>query len=247
MTLPLFLYITITWFLAGVLTGLTSFGANLFAIPLLTLVMPAQDAILLGCMSATAVYLSLGLLYCRAAHWAEICVLGLTSLLGVPLGVSFLNQAGPRLLLLGAGCCLVLFLLWQFLAAFLHRTEVPVSRWWCVPLGALSGVMMGAAGMGGPPFVIYAFLRHWSKESTICGTTLSSSFSLLALLPAQWAAGLYTAPLLKAALLGALFGILGIAASVYIIHKVNARLFRRLLLGMLALSAAMLLVRGCLA
>ena len=247
MDILLFVYLNGIWFLAGLLTGLTSFGGNLFAIPLLTLVMPARDAILFGCLSGTVIFLGLGFLYRREARWREIFLLGIATLPGVPLGVYFLHHAGSRLLLLAAGGSLALFLLWQFLAGRLHVAETPISRWSCLPFGFLSGIMMSAVGMGGPPLVLYAYLRHWGKESTICGANLAAAMTMPALLHSQWAAGLYSPQLLHAALFGALFGLFGIAASVPIVHNIDIRLFRRLLLLMIGLSACMLLVRGAIA
>lgn len=247
MDMLLFVYLNCIWFLSGLLTGLTSFGGNLFAIPLLTLVMPARDAILFGCLCGTVIFLGLVFIYRRAALWGETLLLGMATLPGVPLGVYFLHHAGPRLLLLAAGVSLALFLLWQFLAGRLHVAETPISRWCSLPFGFLSGIMMSAVGMGGPPLVLYAYLRHWGKESTICGANLAAGVTMLALLPSQWASGLYTPELLHSALFGALFGLFGIAASVPIVHRINIRLFRRLLLLMLALSAGMLLVRGAIA
>lgn len=247
MDILFFLYQGAVWFFAGLLTGLTSFGGNLFAIPLLTLAMPAQDAIVIACLSGTVMILSLSFLYWRAARWGEIVCLGLATMPGVVLGVAFLQHAGPRLLLLAAGASIVLFLLWQFLSSQLHVGEKPVSRWWSVPCGLAGGLMMGAVGMGGPPIVLYAYLRHWGKEATIGGASLTAIITFLALLPSQWGAGLYTGPLLKAGLLSALFSFAGILASVPLVNRIDTLLFRRLLLFMLALSAGMLLVRGALA
>lgn len=247
MDIFLYVYQYTIWFFAGLLTGLTSFGGNLFAIPLLTLAMSAQDAIVIACLSSTVMILALGILYRRGALWREIFCLGGATMLGVPLGVAFLQHAGPRLLLLAAGSSIVIFLLWQFFSARLHVAERPISRWWSVPCGVAAGIMMGAVGMGGPPVILYAYLRHWSKESTIGSASITAFITMLALLPAQWGAGLYTGPLLKSALVSAVFSLVGILASVPIVHKINALLFRRLLLFILATSAGMLLVRGCLA
>ena len=242
-----FLYQNAIWFFAGLLTGLTSFGGNLFAIPLLALVMPVQDAILLGCLCGTVMIIALAFLYRRRLPWGEAICLGLATLPGVPLGVAFLLHAGPRLLMLAAGGCLLLFLLWQFISGRLHAGEAPISRWWCLPLGFASGIMTGAVGMGGPAIVLYAYLRHWSKENTIGGTSMAAFISMLSVVSAQWGAGLYTAPLLKDSLAGALISVCGILVSLPLVHRINALLFRRLLLIMIALSAVMLLARGLLA
>lgn len=247
MDVLLFLYQNAIWFFGGLLTGLTSFGGNLFAIPLLTLAMSARDAILLGCLCGGVTILALTILYRRQLLWAETLCLGLATLPGVPLGVAFLQQAGPRLLMLAAGMSLVLFLFWQALSSRLHVAEKPVARWWCVPLGFAAGLMMGAVSMGGPPLVLYAYLRRWGKENTIGGTCLAALVAMLAVVPAQWEAGLYTPALLKTALSGALASVGGILASMPLVHRMKAALFRRLLLVMIALSALMLLVRGLLA
>lgn len=147
----LFLYQNIIWLFAGILTGLTSFGGNLFAIPLLTLAIPVRDAILIGCLCSTVKMVSLAFLYRRWARWSEVVLLGLATLPGVPLGVAFLQHAGSRLLMFAAGAGLVLFLLWQFISGRLHVAEKPVSRWWSLPLGLAGGIMMSAVSMGGPP------------------------------------------------------------------------------------------------
>lgn len=244
MDILLFLYQNAVWLFAGVLTGLTSFGGNLFAIPLLTLAIPVRDAILIGCLCSTVKMVSLAFLYRRWARWNEVLLLGLATLPGVPLGVAFLQHAGPQLLLFAAGAGLVLFLLWQFVSVRLHVAEKPVSRWWSLPLGLAGGIMMSAVSMGGPPFVLYAYLRHWSKESTICGGSLTSLITMLFLLPAQWSAGLYTMPILKDALFAALFSICGILVSLPLVHRIKILFFRRLLLVIIALSALMLLIRG---
>ena len=49
------LYINVVWFLGGFINGVTSFGGNLFAVPLMTLAMDAKDAIVLGCIVGTAI------------------------------------------------------------------------------------------------------------------------------------------------------------------------------------------------
>ena len=44
--------------------------------------------------------------------------------------------------------------------------------------------------------------------------------------------------------IGALFGFIGIAASIPVLHRMNIALFRRLLLAMLSFSAIVLVARG---
>lgn len=235
------------WFLAGMVTGVTSFGGNLFAIPMLTLAAPVREAILQGCLSGMSMICAVSCIYRRWIPWREVLCIGLATLPGVPLGVAFLQYAGPGLLLCAAGASLILFLLWQWLSRRLHAAEGPVSRWWSLPLGVAAGIMMGAVGMGGPPIALYAYLRHWGKEATIGGLNAACVLTLLGVLAGQWEAGFYTAPILKASLAGAVCSVGGIVASVPLVRRLNARLFRRLLLVMIGFSALMLLARGFLA
>ena len=60
-----FLYVNVVWFLAGFVNGVTSFGGNLFAVPLMALVMDAKTAIILGCFVGTAITLTIAVFYHR--------------------------------------------------------------------------------------------------------------------------------------------------------------------------------------
>lgn len=232
------------WLGAGLLTGLTSFGSNLVAVPFISLVFPARDSILIGCVAATLIFFGLAILYRRGIIWRDAFLLVCGAFAGMPLGIWFLKNSGSRALLLAAGAALVLFLLWQAGARHLVRGKNPVNILWALPLGLASGVMMGSVGMGGPPLVLYIFLRKYGREETISTINAASAGIMLGVLPWQYLSGLFPAHILKLGILGGVFGILGIIASIPLAQRLNLGLFRRLLLGTLALSAIVLLWRG---
>lgn len=240
-------YVSLIWFLAGLIVGLTSFGGNLFAVPLLTFVMPARDAVVLGCLLFPAMCLSLILLYRKAILWREVLLLGLSSGLGIPVGIAFLSRASSRTILLVAALCVFVFLFWQWVAARRQFAARPLRMGWAVPLGIVSGLMTGATGLGGPPLAFYALARQWDKENTLGSLSMAGLFSLLFLFPLQWQAGLYTPGLLKTGLWGSVVAVLGILAARPLLSHINVRLFRALMLGMIAFSALSLLARGLLA
>lgn len=243
----LFVYANAVWFLAGLIVGLTSFGGNLFAVPLLSLVMPARDAVVLACLLFPSMCLSLILLYRKAVLWREVLLLSLSSGLGIPVGIAFLSRASSRTILLVAAFCVFMFLLWQWFAAHRKFAVQPLRMGWAVPLGIVSGLMVGATGLGGPPLAFYALGRRWSKESTLGTLSMIGLLSFVFLLPLQWLAGLFTADLIHMALSGAVFAILGTLAALPLVSRINVRLFRALILGMIAFSALSLLVKGLLA
>lgn len=246
MSLAVFILFNVVWMLAGFLTGITSFGGNIVAIPIMTLFTGARDAIVYGCIAGTAIFLGLGLIYFRRIPWRETVSLGLCGLLGVPVGVYILRNLPPRLILLVAGICIALFLLWQIFAKIFVKNEHPISSIYCIPFGFLSGVMMSAIGMGPPALGLYAYLRHWDKETALSGVNMALSIEMLAVIPSHWLANLLTPSLFYSGLWLAGAGFIGILVSIPVERRVNIRIFRILLLVMLGLSALMLLIRSAL-
>lgn len=232
------------WLLAGFVAGVASFGGNLVAVPFNTLFVDPRVAILAGCISGTAVFLGLCLFYWRHIIWKETAWLLAGAIGGIPIGIAFLRAAGGQAILLAAGLALLLFLAWQLFSSRLGKKEAPVPAWLALPFGGVSGIMMAAVGMGGPPLVLYAYLRQWRKEATL-GTVNAASFAfMLVVLPWQYFSGLYSPEILSLGMQGALAAFAGICISIPVVSRINLALFRKLLLFMLFLSACMLLFRA---
>lgn len=242
--MAIFLYCNLLWLIAGFVAGVTSFGGNLVAVPLIALVLPPEQAILSGCVSGSAVFIGLAALWFKHVNWRETILVSLSTFVGVPLGVWFLAKAGSSILLLTAGASVVFFLLWQFALSRLGKREKKISVLVCLPLGVLSGAMMGAVGMGGPPLAICAYLREWRREETVATVNMISVIIMLAVLPLQFHSGLFDGETLKAGAIAGVFALAGVALSAPALKRVNIILFRRLLLLMLAFSALTLLARG---
>lgn len=234
------------WFLAGLVTGLTSFGSNLIAVPFLTFVFSARESILIGCLSATCIFVALALIYWHATAWRETFYLVAGAMVSVPAGAWFLKHAGSSTLLFAAGFALVLFLAWQLALVRLKRTRKTIGAWFALPMGVASGALMGGVGMGGPPLVLFAYLRRYDAPVAISTINAASAAIMLYALPWQYADGLYNAELLRLGLLGGLAAIIGIIVSVPMVKRLDMRFFRKLLLLMLAISALELLGRAML-
>lgn len=238
------LYFHAVWLMAGLITGLTSFGSNLIAVPLLTIVYNARDSILIGCISAVCIFIALALIYWRSIAWRETLFLVAGALVSTPAGAWFLKHAGSSMLLFAAGFALVLFLVWQLSVARLKKRRVQTGAWFALLMGMASGVMMGGVGMGGPPLVLYAYLRDYNPPAAISTINAASAAIMLTALSMQYAEGLYTPELLRSGLTGALAAIIGILISVPLVRRLDVGFFRKLLLFMLALSALALISRA---
>lgn len=237
-------YILLILFIGSFLTGITGFGGNLIAIPLLMAVMPAHAAIVFGCVTGVATVAVLAFIYRRNIPVKEIAWLSLGSILGIPGGVWVLANVEQNLLFLGSGLGIIAFLAWQFASSRLQSCAGMISAGWSLPFGLISGFVTGAVGMGGPPLAVYAFMRRWGKEQSLGGISAVFVVQILIAVPIQMGVDLMAEGMFSQALWGAIIGIIGILASKKIVRKINVALFRKLLLGMLAFSAMMLLLRG---
>ncbi len=238
-----FIYINVVWFLAGFINGVTSFGGNLFAMPLMSLVMDAKDAIVFGCLVGTAITVTIGVFYHRDLPKAEFVLALLSSLAGIPLGMAILKVASVKALLFGCGGILLVFLIWQTVAGRMRLSRT-VSMWWVVPAGIASGIMLSSTSMGGPVLAMYAVLRGWSKEVTLSMLSTMAALTMLCLVGVQWWNGMYTPTIMRYAVWAIPCTVAGVLASIPVIRRINPRIFRLLVLAMLAVAAAMLFVRG---
>lgn len=238
-----FIYINVVWFLAGFINGLTSFGGNLFAMPLMSLVMDAKDAIVFGCLVGTAITVTIALFYHRDLPKREFVLALVSSLAGIPAGMAILKVASVKALLFGCGFILVAFLLWQVLAGRMHISRT-ISMWWVVPTGIVSGIMLSSTSMGGPVLAMYAVLRGWSKEMTLSMLSTMAALTMLSLVGVQWWNGMYTPFIMHHAMWAIPSTVVGVLVSIPVIRRLNPRIFRLLVLAMLAVSAVMLFVRG---
>ena len=237
------LYVDVVWFLAGFVNGVTSFVGNLFAVPLLTLVMDAKVAILLGCLVGTAITVTIALFYHRDLPKLEFALAFVSGLAGIPIGMAVLRVAPVKVILLACGVILVLFLLWQAVSGRMRGAfRIPV--WSIVPMGVVSGILLSSTSMGGPVLAMYAVMRGWSKETTLSVLNSMAALSMVCLAFVQWRNGLYTPQIMHYAVWAVPCTVAGVLASIPVIRRINPGIFRRLVLAMLAVSAAMLFVKG---
>lgn len=240
----IFIYCNLLWLIAGFVAGVTSFGGNLVAVPFVTLAIDPKDAILAGCISGTAVFASLCLVYRANILWRETFMLTAGACCGIPLGIWFLANAGASAILLAAGTAIILFLVWQFTSHRLDTCTKSVPSRVAPIFGFVSGIMMAAVGMGGPPLVLYTFLRQMTKEQTLGTVNAASVAFMFFVLPWQYFSNLFAPTSLWLGISGAVFAIIGIAASIPVVKRINVKVFRLLLLTMLAISAVTLVCRA---
>ena len=230
-------------FLAGgVVKGTLGIGLPLVSVPLLSLFIPATQAIALVAMpvlvSNAWQALNSGTLQGLRRFAPLIATQLVTTLLTVPMTLSMsaraLNAAlGAVVLLAVALLCLPL------------RLQVAPEReqWWSAGIGALSGVMGGVSSLTGPLIISYLVSLRLSREVFIGSISLiylGSAIPLYALM--AWYGRLGGAELALSALALAPMA-LGLALGRKLRSHLSEIWFRRMLLAFLCVVAVVLALK----
>jgi uncharacterized protein len=154
---------------AGVVRGITGFGG--------AMVMSPPLALLLGPRVTVAVVLLLESIVAapmlwqtrHLVHWRIVGAILVTACAFVPLGVLMLAVADPKMIRNAIAISVIVFALlllrgWRYAG----RPRLATS----LGLGAVSGTMLGATSIGGPPVIIYLLSGPDSIETTRANLTL---------------------------------------------------------------------------
>lgn len=152
-----FAMVALCTFGAALIRGLTGFGMAIILVPLLGLVMPPAQAVVLGIL----LQLLIGPAGIRPiladADRASAGLIALAAVLAVPAGLWLLVQTPPPM----ARLAIALVANAAFLAVLLpvRRSSMPPGRAATVATGIASGLLTGFAAMPGPPVIPY-YLRQ---------------------------------------------------------------------------------------
>lgn len=238
---------------AGFTQGFAGFGSTVIALPLLVAVLGLRVAVPLGCLMALAINVALvGRMFGHVRR-GPLIVLLLTSLPGMAVGGRLLSVA-PEAWLEGLlGTMVLAFTVFAARTASagdgasapsLPAAGAPLRHAVTVAVGLVSGALGAAVGINGPPVVAWAMRQGWGRHAL--KATLAGYF-LLAGVGIVGAQGLH-GEITGRVLLLFCVGLPALAAGLYGGHLCFGRLdeatFRKVLLGLFAVSGAGLLWRA---
>ena len=225
--------------LAGVIRGITGFGGAMVMSPPLALLLGPLLAVpvvlLLESVGAAPMVVQLR----RLVRWRVIGPIAIAACLTVPLGAYVLVNADPqtmRRVIAGVVIVFSLLLLRGWRYAGPQRTATGVG------LGMLSGAMIGATSMGGPPIVLYLLAGPDPIEVTRANLTFYVGATALAAFGMFWAGGVLHPGALVLALALAPGYYLGMVAGTRLFSRFDDIRFRRFTLVLMMLVAAGILV-----
>jgi uncharacterized protein len=225
--------------IAAVVQAVTGFGFALVAVPLLALVLDPVPAV----VSTTVVSLLLSVVVVREdwlqIRWRDAAVVSVAGIVGMPLGLLVLTQVPTRALT--AAIAVVLLASTVVVARGLR---LPEGRGTEITVGLTSGALLTSTGMNGPPLVV-AFQAQGMPPRTFRGT-LSAVFLAqgVAAVALMAAVGQVSSEAMTAAAVGVPMLALGWLLGNRVFRSLDAPVFRRIVLGMLVLTAIVALVNA---
>ncbi len=218
---------------AGFTQGLTSFGFALLAMPLLSKLVPLQEAVPLVVIMSCIINIMLMFQTWRHVQLARVWLLIIASLIAAPFGTYLLLYLNPEYLKFGAGLLIAGF---AILLIGNHSFPVKHEHLAYFPVGFLSGLLNGSISMNGPPVVLFLSNQGVSKDIFRANRTAMGVFLNLFTIAGFYFAGLINNDvavhlewLVPSMMIGAFIG----AKS---IHLINEELFKKLSLYLILIS-----------
>ena len=144
---------------AGFVMSAAGFGFALLAVPLLSLAIPPQTAVVVVFLHATGSSLLTATHRRGDVDRVEATRLSIGAVAAMPLGALVLVTASAGALRLALGIVTCSAALVMLLPATKRRPDLVVRPWATYAVGAVSGVLNTALATNGPPLVVYLRAR----------------------------------------------------------------------------------------
>ena len=224
---------------AGLLGGLGVVG-----VPLLALVMAPRDAAgmmlpVLLCMDAVAIWM-----YRKECDWGLLRIMLPGAAIGTLVGWALWAVVSDAVVLLMVGIVTLLFVLDAILPLRKKLEGLPPSKPWGVFWGGIAGFTSFISHTGGPPFQIYVLPRRL-PPAVYAGTTafFFAIVNTAKLVPYFFLGQLNVQNLTLSAALAPV-GVLGVFIGIYLVRRIDARLFYRIAYWLVFLLALQLIWEG---
>jgi uncharacterized membrane protein YfcA len=232
-------FISAIIFLAIFTQAVSGFGVSLVAMSLLVNIIGIREATPLVALVATTAELIILIYYRHAFNLRAVTRLSAAAIVGIPLGLIFLQQVAVEVVTAGLGILLLAYSLYALLGLALPQLNHPN---WAYGFGFIGGVLGGAYNTSGPPVIIYGTCQGWPPAEF--KSNLQGFFILISSLAAighalsgnltstVWQNYLYALPGI----------ILGIVVGFNLDKRIKPQRFRQVILILLLVLGAHLLL-----
>ncbi|MBI9054214.1 MAG: sulfite exporter TauE/SafE family protein [Bacteroidales bacterium] len=138
------------------------FGDALIAMPLLALFIDIKIATPLVALIAFFIAISILIRSWQRVEIKSAWRLIVSSLIGIPIGLWFLDDINENIIKLVLGIIVLFFAIYSLVKPKLHQLKGEKLSWL---FGFIAGILGGAYNTNGPPIVIYSSLKKWNPEN----------------------------------------------------------------------------------
>lgn len=162
MDLNLIIIILSIVFVAALTRSTFGFGDALIAMPLLALFIDIKIATPLMALIAFFIAISILIKNRDKVEFNSVWRLILASLVGIPIGLWYLDDINENIIKLILGIIILLFAGFNLAKPKLHQLKSEKYAW---IFGFIAGILGGAYNTNGPPIVIYSSLKKWNPQN----------------------------------------------------------------------------------
>ncbi len=223
---------------AGLIRGFSGFGSSLVNAPMLSLLWGPTVGVPIAALVEFVPAVQLTPRAIPIAQWRTILIMGVPALILVPIGMWLLITL-PNEMIRRFVAAVVLGLVAVMWSGWRYRGKRTVAL--SLGVGALSGLLSGTTGVGGPPVILY--LMSGADDAAVIRANMIGFFTIVVIGMAVTFAfgGLFGPQVLWRTVLLAVPFIVGIFAGARLFPLASQRTFRNIALTFLAASSSYVL------
>ena len=188
-----YLLIALVVIFSGFLRGFIGFGSGLLMIPILSYFYSPVFAMVFNIVIEIPATIYLTFVGIKKANLKEITPMMATMMLTIPFGTIFLVSVDEQIIKTLMSILLIFFVI---LIGSGWRIKSTITKYVLVLGGAISGLMQGATGMGGPPYVTVLLSKDDSDEVARANILVITSGLVISAIMSLYYFGLFTKDIL---------------------------------------------------
>ena len=185
---------------SGFLRGFIGFGSGLLMIPILSYFYSPVFAMVFNIVIEIPATIYLTFVGIKKSNLREITPMMFTMMLTIPFGTIFLVSVDEQIIRTLMSLLLIFFVI---LIATGWRIKSTITKYVLVLGGAISGLMQGATGMGGPPYVTVLLSKNDSDDVAHANILVITSGLVISAIISLYYFGLFTKDILLTGALSA--------------------------------------------
>ncbi len=188
-----YLLIALVVIFSGFLRGFIGFGSGLLMIPILSYFYSPVFAMVFNIVIEIPATIYLTFVGIKKANLKEITPMMATMMLTIPFGTIFLVSVDEQIIKTLMSILLIFFVI---LIGSGWRIKSTITKYVLVLGGLISGLMQGATGMGGPPYVTVLLSKNDSDEVARANILVITSGLVISAIMSLYYFGLFTKDIL---------------------------------------------------